>query len=768
MKLSLAWILDHIHGISLADINPTELVARLTTATAEIEGYRVVTFKPEHFTLARCESVAAEQVTVSSIETSRRYTLPIRDGIVPGAWYLVYDDKKSSRWGSYADFSSTREALLPPFTVPQGHEGGGWKEQCELTDIILELDNKAITHRPDLWGHRGFAREIAALYKFSLTSEDRLYTDVPVRHGAAHGLDVRIEPDAPCKRLAALSISDIDQGPSYLSIAHRLARLDARAHDRIVDFTNYVMFDIGQPMHAFDGAKLEHDLISADTARPGEFLTLLDGTTITAQGEEGVIRDGKRAIALAGIMGGASTAVDLTTREVVIEAGTFDPAVIRKTSLAHKKRTEASARFEKTLDPHQNTQALLRFVRLLRDYHCAATIGDAIVSRGELPQERVITISHDFITRRIGTALTADMIIQALKSLEFGVVQSGAEYTITVPSFRATKDIASAYDCVEEIARMIGYNTLIPVLPERAMVPHDLTQIRRLRILKELCAAVGAMHEVSTYALIDEEFLARLGCDVSETIELKNPLSERARRLVPSLAIHLMKIAAHNAPRHPQARFFEINKTWSLRGDGAYDETRRLAGIITDTRAPLDFYVCKSILETIFDRLALRVMWRKAEGHLYPWMSTHQTAELLLNDTLIGYAGMVDRAVYGRVAEGNAWIFEVASDAITVLPHDERVYHEPSRYQPVDRDVSLFIPRERTVAELEEAIALTDARVINVQLIDIFDKDEWKGQRAVTLRVTLSDHDEQLTHPVIEEIWGRITRALTDRGGVVR
>lgn len=768
MKLSLAWILDHIHGVSLSDIDPAELVQRLIAATCEIDSYREIFFDVDRFTLARCESITADSAHCVSPEYSRRYQLPLRTDVIPGAWYLICDDRRAPRWATYADWSGFREGLLPALTVHADEEAGGWKEHAERRDIIFELDNKAITHRPDLWGHRGFAREITALYRYQLTSEERLYSDIPVRHTGTTGeYDCAIEPAAPCKRLAITTLSQVDQGPSFLSMAHRLARLDARIHDRIVDTTNYVMFDIGQPMHAFDQRKLTQKQLKATLARSGEQLSLLDGTAITLNSTDLVIRDGATPIALAGIMGGSSTAVDLTTRAVVIEAGTFDAAAVRKTSGAHKKRTEASARFEKTLDPHANTQALLRFIRILRDQKVAGTVGDAIISRGELPKSTVVTLTHESLVRRIGLQLTKEAVVDAFKRLEFGVVIAGDAYEVTVPSFRATKDITAAHDCIEEVARIIGYTTIPSVLPTRPMAPHDLTKIRRTRQVKELCAAVGAFHEISTYALIDEEFLTRCGLTLSNTIELKNPLSERARRLVPSLCIHLMKYAAQNAPRHDEVRLFEINSTWHTDVDGSYREERKLAGIIARTKDVVDFYAAKAICEQIFARMGVRILWQKSAQQEFGWMNQHQTADLSDGTRKIGYAGMIDTRVYNAVAEGSAFCFEVLLDAFVQKP-ESVVYEEISRYQSVERDVSLFVPRLLTVAQLEEAIALVDARIRNVTLIDMFEKDEWSDRRAVTLRVTLSDHHEALTTPVVEEIWSRIVRSLTDRGGVVR
>jgi phenylalanyl-tRNA synthetase beta chain len=766
MKLSLAWIFDHIHGVSFSDSDPAELVNTLIAATCEIESYQEIVFDTDHFTLARCESITVDSAQCMSPEYNRRYQLPLRADIIPGAWYLISDDRRAPRWATYADWSSSKEGLLPALTTNASEEAGGWKEHVERRDVILDLDNKAITHRPDLWGHRGFAREIAALYRYQLTSEERLYADIPVRHTGGEYI-VSIEPGTPCKRLAVATLSSVDQGPSFIHMAHRLARVDARIHDRVVDTTNYVMFDIGQPMHAFDRDRLSDTKIAVTYARSGEHLALLDGTTIELAENDLVIRNGIKPIALAGIMGGSSTAVSPTTRSLVIEAGTFDPTTIRKSSAAHKKRTEASARFEKSLDPHANTLALLRFIRIMSEHGRVSVGGDAIISRGELPSPTVVTLTHDSLARRIGLHLTEEAVVDALKRLEFGVVIHDDTYTITIPSFRATKDITAAYDCIEEVARLVGYGTIPSVLPIRPMAPYDLTKIRRMRMLKELCAGIGAFHEISTYALIDEEFLARLGVQLSHTLALKNPLSERARRLVPSLCIHLMKYAAQNVRRYDEVRFFEINTTWHMDDDGSYKEERKFAGIIAHAKEPVDFYAAKALCEQIFFCMGIRILWQKSEQIPYEWMNPHQTAVLYSGAQKIGYAGMVDSRVYNAIAEGAAFCFELSVDALIRKP-EPVVYEEMSRYQPIERDVSLFIPRALSVAQLEEAIALVDARIRNVLLIDMFEKDAWPDRRAVTLRITLLDHHEPLTTPVVEEIWSRIIRALSDRGGVVR
>ncbi len=385
MKLSLSWIFDHLN-VSWRDLDTADLVKRISSTTAEIEHVEHVFTNFDDFTLARCGDVENGHVMLESVEWKKEIALSSRTDAVKGLWYLVKREGKVFRWATLVDVGSEKEGLFPALSCSEEELKGCWKNRVEMEDLIWHLDNKAITHRADLWGHRGFAREISALYSYKLKAEEQLLEPIPVKHyeNSVSSKDfvcsVSVQMSETCKRFAALSIQNISNKPSDIAVAIRLARIDAKPIDAIVDATNYVMYDLSQPMHAFDTRKITGNYLTARPAREGEVLTLLDGTTISMTSTDCVISDDTKPLALAGIMGGKESGVTEDTTAIIAESAHFAATAIRKTATCYKKRTEASARFEKTLDPMQNTQALQRFIKILRDTRVVFSETTSIIS----------------------------------------------------------------------------------------------------------------------------------------------------------------------------------------------------------------------------------------------------------------------------------------------------------------------------------------------------------------------------------------------------
>ena len=546
-------------------------------------------------------------------------------------------------------------------------------------------------------------------------------------------------------------------------MATRLARIDARPHDLLVDATNYVMFDIGQPMHAFDAATLTTGLLVGMHARDGEKLHLLDGDEVTLTKADYVISDGTEPLALAGIMGGTKSSVQRTTKSLLIESANFEPAPLRRTATRLKKRTESLARFEKNLDPNQNTQALLRYLKLLDDAGIPYTTSETIVSLGRLAEPKTIELTHQLLENKLGMSVSATKVERILHGLGFGVETSGQNYKVTVPSFRATKDITIAEDLVEEVARFVGYSTLVPRAPLRAMTAFTSSRQQRMNDLKKICAYGLHMHEVHTYAFYDEEFLKMLGYDPKDALRIANPLSEHWQRLITSLVPNLLKCVYTNQ-QHESMRFFECNRVWFY--EEVPVEEQECAGIWYEQKASIDFYDGKAMMAPLFELLGMEVRWSKPTRELEPWYDKNQTAELWLHDRIIGRAGKLS-PIFRLREEGDAFMFEL--DANALLAHERHPYFKPlERYPSTDLDISVIVPLSCTVYGIEQVIKGADARIREVHLIDQFEKPEWGAQKSLTLRFKASDIQGTLTKEDIDTIWEHVVTAVTAIGAQVR
>jgi phenylalanyl-tRNA synthetase beta chain len=792
MKLSLRWIADHIRGLVWDTIDIQALARRFTMTVVEVEHYKKIGFDLTPYALAHLIAERDGHNLFYCPEWSVEFTLPARKGAgdnAPGMVYLIKQEQKGYRYAMMYDFHSEKEGPLPALFCTEADVAGDWKKGLVAEDYILTISNSAITHRPDLWSHRGIAREIAALLDLELIPEDRLVLscltknyDYEAPATLQSPISLEIKAPAKCRRLAGLFLGDIMVKPSLPAVVQRLAPIDARSINMLVDATNYVMYDLGQPLHAFDASRITTSYLTATLAEEGEELELLDGSRITLSDADLVIGDGERPLSLAGIMGGAYASIKPATKRILVESASFDPVTIRRTATRLKKRSEASARFEKGLDPNQTTIALMRFLYLLREWKIPLQEHLEIVSLGPLVDERSIVVTHDFITKKIGAPVLSHDVIEALTRRGFGVQErilhaSDIVYTITVPTYRL-RDIAIKEDIVEEVARARGYDMIpyrVPALPLR---PHDLSDLFRVRAIKQQCAFGLGMREVVSYPFYDEDFLRTLPWEPPHSLELSNPISERWRRLVGSLVPHLFQAVAVNISQRSPLRFFEWGVVWHLAKDGAIDERASLAALWYDPQehgepktVPFDFYTVKASLTLLFELLRLPVTWQPSAGA--PWCHPYQTAELYHEEQSIGYMGMVAPAFLHRIVPGGiAYVAELNGQFLKTYRKPLAPLMPLPRYPSSDLDISMFVPAGVTVSELEQAVAFADARVRDVYLIDYYSKagagKATPAQRSVTLRYHIADDFKTLTKEEIDEVARSVEESVKKLGVFIR
>lgn len=784
MKLSLAWIFDHIQGAHIKNIDMQNLIVQFSAKVAEIEDHYPVTFDMDAFTLAQVTHISHDSCTLYSSELKKEIVLNLRKDAVLHNYYLVKVARKQYSWATLIDLGSEKEALLAAIQVTDLDAKGSWKQQIEKDDYIWVIDNKAITNRPDMWSHRGFAREIAAVLNLKLVPEEQFLISKPIKHyvdiapanaNSPFALMIDQNPACAeiCKRIAGTYIASIQYLQSKPNIALRFARVDSKPIDFIVDATNYVMLDIGQPMHAFDAAKIPSHKIVGRCAHDGEKIQLLDGETIELSSEDFIITDGSAPLALAGVMGGIASSVSKNTHSLYIESANFNAAAIRKTATRHKKRTESSTRFEKSLDPNQNTQALLRFLKLLETYDVSYEATDTIASLGPLAQEKIIEVTHQAIVSTLGVSISPDTVQKYLMQLGFGIeIKHVAEdsskiiYKVMVPTYRSTKDVTIKQDIIEEIARFVGYANIPPVLPSRQMNPFDTTAIHRIRKIKQQLAFGSHMNEVQTYAFYDEEFLKQLAYEPADTLRLAQPFSLNIQQLVTSLVPNLFKCIATNVAKQDELRFFEFDRVWF--NDVMPVESKELAGIFYHKKKAIDFYACKAELQSFFEALGIEVTWRKPTEAIGIWYAKHQTAELVYKNQIIGTAGIASSKFLHKVADGEAFVFEINGDFLLNIQPEQRVFKPLKKYQEVELDISLKVPLQVTIEQLERSINGAEKRIHAVRLVDFFEKPEWKDQKSITLRFVLYDNEKTLVKEEIDTIYDAVVAAVKRLGADIR
>ncbi|MCX5925207.1 MAG: phenylalanine--tRNA ligase subunit beta [Candidatus Dependentiae bacterium] len=786
MKISIAWLFDHINA-DKNTINVSHLVERFNQVTAEIEGCEKVELPINAISLAQIitsesESTLAESITLKTViakstEWGIECSLPYRTDSCIGNWFLIYKNNDDTyRWVTIADIGGAKDGLMPALYVDKNLYAGEWKQHIEKTDYILNVDNKSLTHRPDMWGHRGFAREIAAIFNLPLKPLDECIAKITHKQEPSHGVtgDIRvtIAADTPCDRFSALYIPSIERKPSLLWMALRLARVDSKPIDAIVDFTNYVMLDTSQPMHAFDADTLPNKTITARKANNKEHLTLLDGTSIELSSNDMVISSDTDPIALAGIMGGASTAINNHTKSLLLESAHFDATTIRLTAARHKKRTEASTRFEKNSDPFQNVIAIERFLKLCDDAQIDYTLSGPLLSLGtQNTKSTTITIEHSFIEQRLGVSIDSSFIRDILHKLSCIVTHThdttNTVYTIAIPTFRATKDICIQEDIVEEIGRFYGYGNIPLALPLLQLNPKDMRPLMRMRAIKRLLSEACNMRELYTYAFYDESFLRRLSWEPENSLSVQNPVSENWQRLVTSLIPNMIKAVESDSAHHDQLRFFELARVWNPI-DSDTHEKEMLTGIIFDKKNEINFYEAKQVVEKICDLVPIDTTWVAVETPEQPWLTPYKTARIMHDGQCLGVAGMVPELFLHKLTEGHAFVFELDAALLRTYKKPIIRYKASSKYPTIDRDISMLVPLAITVEQVTHLIYASDKRIQEVTLIDFFEKKEWLDKRSLTLRFTLCDEEKTMKKEEVDAVVSSITAELIKHNVVIR
>lgn len=776
MKISIAWIFDHINA-NWRDHDVTQLVNLFNQKTAEIEAFYPIKIDIEQLFLGKVISVAQETVELHIQETDQVIELPKRENIQVDQLFLVKCKGQEWRWAVGKDFRYEKGDTLPALYVDQKDIAGGWKREIEVDDYILEVDNKSITHRPDLWSHYGFAREVAILLDLPLKDMSHMLLEVPIKTYVAESkadadqpYAVRIGEPALIKRFAIAYFSAIENRPSLPWMLSRLCRIDAKPIDALVDMTNYVMFDIGQPLHAFDAQKIETKVIEPRLAKQGEIIALLDGDTVELASQDIVVTDGVQPIALAGIMGGRDTAISSNTHTVLLEAANFDATTIRLSTTRHKKRTESSARFEKTVDPNQNIIGIERFLKLLQNAQIPYS-ASAIVSAGPATQPLDIVIEHNYMQERLGVEIDSNKVVAIFNALGCTVKLNRSaddiSYVVTVPTVRSTKDIKIKEDLLEEIGRLYGYTNVPFLLPRKETKPSDLHRLYRQRDIKQLLSFGFAMHEVKNYAFFNESFLQALQWRPEDTVSIESPISEQYQTLATSLVPGLLANVHENHAEHDKLNFFEWARSWHKNGSEIIERSE-LAGIFYNKKEAISFYDIKAKMQHLFNMIHLPVEWHKLNEPLDPWFAPYQTAHIKHGDTVIGTIGIVDVGFIHHLITGHMGLFVIDGTFLNEFKEVQKVFHPIVKYPAVDRDISMMISRQITVKQITDCIAACSSLITDVRLVDFFEKPEWGDQRSVAFRFVMQDDKKTLTHQEVDAIGLLVNKAVQTLGAQIR
>ena len=656
-------------------------------------------------------------------------------------------------------------------------------------DEVFEVDNPAITHRPDLWGHVGFARELGALLGERFTPPTAEAADEAFAQAAGDPFPVAIEDQDGCRRYVGVVIENVTNGTSPWWLRTRLEALGVRSIYLLVDLTNLVMLEQGQPIHAFDLRDVKGGRIVVRRARPGETMTTLDGETRTFVEDDLLIADEERAVAVAGIMGGENSEVREDTRTLLLEAANFDPVRVRLTAARLGLRTEASSRFEKGLDPEAAWHAARRFTQLVLEHCPEARVARPVADAYPRPYPAVrIEMPYDLVSRRLGLRISDGEVRANLMDLGFEVHEERDVLQVDVPSWRATKDVECAEDLVEEAGRLHGYEHVPATPPVGRLTPTLPPPMRRLeRRLGDVLSLDLGYAETKTYAFYGPTDAQRVGLGDVEHLEVSSPITQEQDRMLLTTLPGLLRQAAGNVVREPGGRIWVANRlTIPREGDEGLPTEVPVLGLLVwnrDGRDDPDGLLFRDLLADVRGALAGApvgdVGVRDGQGEpLHErlpspvWQHPGRRAVFTSGEKTLAIAGEVAPSVLrayelpGRVA-----FAEIALDAVLgAVTEKGKTYRPIHRYPVVPFDVAVIVPRTTPAGDVAETIAGVDTTCVrDVEVFDVYEGQGIpEGSRSLAFRLELLDPSGTLTPKKSDKLRRRIVAALEGRGWTVR
>lgn len=642
-----------------------------------------------------------------------------------------------------------------------------------LDDQVMEFD--LTPNRADALSMIGTAYEVAALYNTKMTKPETTSNELEL--SANDELTVTIENEDKVPYYSARVVHDVTIEPSPIWMQARLIKAGIRPINNVVDISNYVLLEYGQPLHMFDQDAIGSQQIVVRQANEGEKMTTLDDTERELLTSDIVITNGQTPIALAGVMGGDFSEVKEHTSNIVIEGAIFDSVSIRHTSRRLNLRSESSSRFEKGIATEFVDEAVDRACYLLQTYANGKVLKDR-VSSGELGAFITpIDITADKINRTIGFDLSQNDIVTIFNQLGFDTEINDDVITVQVPSRR--KDITIKEDLIDEVARIYGYDDIPSTLPVFEKVTSGQLTDRqyKTRMVKEVLEGAG-LDQAITYSLVSKEDATAFAMQQRQTIDLLMPMSEAHASLRQSLLPHLIEAASYNVARkNKDVKLFEIGNVFFANGEGELpDQVEYLSGILTGDyvvnqwqgkKETVDFYLAKGVVDRVAEKLNLEFSYRRADiDGLHPG----RTAEILLENKVVGFIGELHPTLAADNDLKRTYVFELNFDALMAVSVGYINYQPIPRFPGMSRDIALEVNQNIPAADLLSTIHAHGGNILKDTLVfDVYQGEHLeKGKKSIAIRLNYLDTEETLTDERVSKVQAEIEAALIKQGAVIR
>ena len=807
MKVSLNWIRDYVQLPADADLK--KLAYDLTMSTVEVEDATDLGASFHDMVVGVINTIEqhpnADKLKVCKTDIGGRVEdivcggSNLREGMkvavaLPGAmckWHGegdLVEIKKSKLRGvdSYgmicgaveiglADLFPTKEEAhildLSDFDAPAGTP---LADALDLNDLILEIDNKSMTNRPNLWGHYGIAREIAALYDLPMTQFPHFDRNVE----NTSGFHVTVEDAERCPRYLSAQIEGLYVKPAPYQMQNRIWKVGMRPINALVDITNYVMLATGQPTHAFDSDHIAGHVI-VRRAGEGEKLLLLNGKELALSSDDLVIADDAGVVGLAGVMGGAKDSILPDTSKVILEVANFDAKGIRRTALRYDNRTEASARYEKAIDPERCDQAFDLSMQLFSDLYPEMKVTGLVDQYPQHLKQAEIDVALSWLERRLGKRLPPEEIKHKMELLGYGITFNGDNMHVVVPTWRSTGDVSIQADIMEEVARMYGYENFeaepITTTFDGAINQLDKDLERRI---KEYLAIRCGMQEIFTYPWMEEQFVNAVLQSTDGILSLSTPPSPAERFVRSSLLPNLCKAVVKNERYFNEFSIFETAQVFRDENyTSPYDEREKLpsqrknvAGAFATTGKDITalFRKAKGVVEMMARYVHMEALtFQQTEKPV--WADNVVWLNIYRGDEKVGDLALLAKKVSMAcgIKNMNVMLFQLDQDSLVPLKSRTNTFTHLAEYPMTDYDISLLVDGSVQWKDVAQTVRGIKSELLHgASFVDEYrGKQVPAGKKSLTLRLAIGSKEKTLTSAEIEEVASGVLNKIAKRFG---
>ena len=806
MKISLNWLKQYVKLPE--SISADEFALKLTMSTVEVEEVEKQGEHLENIVLGEITKVEAhpdaDKLKVCTVSDGRENFQVVCGGVNVAEKMKIAFAKVGSkvRWHGEGElvelakakirgvesygmicasdeiglgemFPSKEHAEILDLSKVKAKVGTPLSKALDLSDVILDIDNKSMTHRPDLWGHFGMAREVAAIYHKDLVE----YNPAKIKEAKSIVLNVKVEDTKLCPRYQAVVVDGIEVVESPAWLKQRLVSVGLRPINNIVDITNYIMYDLGQPMHAFDKSKVLETNIFVRKAKDGEEFKALDGSAHKLTSEMLVIADSEKALALAGVMGGENTEVTSDTKTIIFESANFEATTVRRAAQKLSLRSDSSARFEKSLDPNNTDLALRRAVELTLELCPNAKVVSKVVDEKSFHvNQGPIEMTLEFLERKIGQKIETKEVVKILVSLGFEVVEKKNILSVKIPTWRATKDISIAEDLVEEISRIYGFGNIAVSLPSFTIAPPEKNKLKILqRRLSNVLINKAGYNETLTYSFVSPNILQKLNFDLSDYIELDNPIAKDRPYLRRSILPNLLESLEKNIHEVSEVCLFEVGKIFikeepgvriSEKSDELLPRQDTMLGVVfANKKEKIPFYDMSQVVADLFSELNLE--YSLQENSEINLLHPARNAKVLVNDVEVGFVGELHPALQNNLGiESRTSVLELNLDKLLNVWLEKDNYKRLSQYPAVLRDVALLVDKKITNLDLLNTIKAVSDLITEVELFDVFESDKiGKDKKSMAYHITYQSSEKTLETEEVERVHEKVLEKLKKSAG---